>query len=65
MRLEMNIRMDDDAFRMDPYGELKRILYATADAIQEQPEAFRLWQTVHDINGNDVGRVKIIAGLED
>ena len=46
---------DNAAFENDPSIEAARILRMIADRIETQgcPE---FYQTIHDINGNDVGR---------
>ncbi len=38
--------------------EIARILRATADRL-ESNQSFAMYQTLHDINGNDVGRAKL------
>lgn len=52
----LNVRTDNDAFSNDDGAELARILRAVADKIESDPHACGWFQTVRDINGNDVGR---------
>lgn len=56
----LHIRTESDAFTSGPAGyernaETARILRVIADRL-EQGEAFTHYQTLRDINGNDVGR---------
>jgi hypothetical protein len=50
------IRTGNDAFADNPAPELARILRSIADKIETEGEAPWAYQTVRDINGNDVGR---------
>lgn len=48
-------REDDDT--PDPGAELARILRVIADRVErEHPVEYDMFQTILDINGNDVGR---------
>ena len=51
----LHIRTDNAAFDGYMHFETARILREVADRL-DQGEAFTLYQTLHDINGNDVGR---------
>ena len=54
----LTIHTDNAAFLGDPGPEVARILRRTADRIAAG-EATGLFQTIFDINGNDVGRFKL------
>lgn len=56
------LRLDTDsaAFEPDPAPEVTRILRKIADRI-ESGEDCSYFQTILDINGNDVGRFKLGA----
>lgn len=53
---QMTVRCDNAAFEPEPWEELARILREAADKIERERETCEYFQTVHDINGNDVGR---------
>ena len=56
----LKIDCDNEAFNYPTEGEgyeLARILRIVADKVERQnPDAYSNYQTVFDINGNDVGR---------
>jgi hypothetical protein len=54
-RFTVTISTDNAAFNPDPAPELARILRAIADRI-DRGEDIRMYQTILDVNGNDVGR---------
>jgi len=60
MATEFTIKMDtgNAAFDPDPQYEVARILREIADRL-ERDGANGLYQTIHDINGNDVGRWRL------
>lgn len=51
----LNVHTDNAAFADDPGPELVRILRAVADRIEAEGVP-TLYETIHDVNGNDVGR---------
>lgn len=55
---QLTIDLGNAAFDPDPRGELMRIL-AEVSARIGRSEAGAKWETVHDINGNPVGRWRI------
>lgn len=59
MRLELKIRCVNAAFEDDPRAECARILREVADRLDNGSDYADLYETLHDINGNDVGRVKL------
>lgn len=58
MRFLVNMTCDNAAFEADPTYEIGRILREVARQV-EAGEATGFFQTIHDINGNDVGRFKL------
>lgn len=52
----MSVACDNDAFEPEPWEEIARILRDAADKIERERDACRWFQTVRDVNGNDVGR---------
>lgn len=54
-RFTVMISTDGAAFEDDPTPELARILRRIADDM-EQGREYDMFQTIHDVNGNDVGR---------
>lgn len=53
---KLEVTCDNDAFEPEPWEELARILREAADKLEREREACKWFQTVRDINGNDVGR---------
>lgn len=61
-RFRLHLNMDNDAFTGDPRNEIARLLRETANRILAgSPDAIHWWQTIRDINGNDVGSFAIKA----
>lgn len=54
-RFTLQLSTDNEAFADDPAPELARILRSVADRI-ERGDDISMFQTIHDANGNDVGR---------
>jgi hypothetical protein len=54
----LTINCENDAFHPDPTQELVRILREVAKRL-ERGESFSTFQTLHDVNGNDVGRAAL------
>lgn len=52
---KLNIHADTAVFWPDPKPELARILRTIADKL-DQDEDVSHFLTIHDVNGNDVGR---------
>lgn len=53
----LHIRTDNAAFEDDPRTELIRLLKETADRIEKGTlDQVHWFQTIRDINGNDVGQ---------
>jgi hypothetical protein len=59
MRLELKIRCDNAAFEENPREEVARILREVADKLVGEFSYGDFYETLRDINGNDVGRVKL------
>lgn len=55
MRFTLNLSTENSAFEPDPAPELARILRAVAERIERGDEIGQ-FLTIHDANGNDVGR---------
>jgi hypothetical protein len=55
MNFTVNIHADNAAFKPDPSPELARILHGIADRIEREGLS-GFFETIHDVNGNDVGR---------
>jgi hypothetical protein len=55
MKFLLNVRTSNDAFVPDPRPELVRILRDVAGRV-EAGEEIHWFRTIHDANGNDVGR---------
>jgi hypothetical protein len=55
----MSLNVDNDAFTPEPWDELARILRDCADRLEKDRDTCRWFQTVRDINGNDVGRFAV------
>ncbi|MNK49866.1 hypothetical protein D3C87_687310 [compost metagenome] len=51
----VNMRCDNAAFDDAPEAEIARILREMADSLESRG-ASGFFETIHDINGNDVGR---------
>lgn len=63
MPFTVNIHTENDAFEGDPSPELARILRKIADDVenyQAKGMNYALFQTILDINGNDVGRYALL-----
>ena len=58
MPFTVKIDTDNAAFDPDPGPELARILRRIADHI-ERGDTYDMFQTILDVNGNDVGRFAI------
>jgi hypothetical protein len=58
MRFTINMTCDNAAFDPYPGEEVARILRDIADRV-ELGWTDDTWQTIRDINGNDVGRWKL------
>jgi hypothetical protein len=54
-KFQLHVNTDNAAFEDDPAPELVRILRAVADRIESGDE-YQMFRTIHDSNGNDVGR---------
>lgn len=52
------VEIENDAFFPEPHEELSRILKELSSKLSSNK---RLDQPIHDINGNKVGRLKIVA----
>jgi hypothetical protein len=54
----LTVNVDNAAFDPDPRPELARILRAAADVLEsgERRDDIGWYQTILDVNGNDVGR---------
>lgn len=61
MAFKMIFATDNAAFEDDPVYEVARILRDTADKLEAGRDASH-FQTILDINGNDVGRYKLAEG---
>ena len=59
MRFEIYIHTDNAAFDNPPNVEVARILREVANSL-DAGEDFHFYETLRDINGNDVGRAKFI-----
>jgi hypothetical protein len=57
-----NAAFFDDTGEVDEAPELARILRLVAEDIEAAGEAPHQYQTIRDINGNDVGRYALKAG---
>ena len=56
----LNIDLEKDAFESIATYEIARILKHIADKLERDPELdINYYQTIIDINGNDVGRYAI------
>ena len=55
MKFQLYIGTDNAAFEPDPSQELATLLRKVAAKI-ESGEDYSMFQTIHDTNGNDVGR---------
>lgn len=55
MKFMLNLTADNAAFDPDPGPEIARILRKIADHIESGGE-YEFFQTILDVNGNDVGR---------
>ena len=55
MKFTLNLTTDNEAFDPDPRPELARILRGIADKVENGGE-IEFFQTILDLNGNDVGR---------
>jgi len=66
MTFTLKVDCDNAAFEDDPAPELARILREVADGIESGEPRFAGWQgwfqTIHDVNGNDVGRFALKRG---
>jgi hypothetical protein len=60
VRFTINMTCDNSAFDDDPAPEVARILRHLADKV-ENGDGYDQFQTILDINGNDVGRWKLGA----
>lgn len=60
-QFRLYVTMDNDAFEESEGGceELARILRHTADRMEQGRDDFHWYQTLRDVNGNDVGRAGI------
>jgi hypothetical protein len=56
----LTINLENDAFSPEPEPEVARILRVIADKLEENP-GYPMYQTVFDVNGNDVGRFRLPA----
>lgn len=54
----LTINLENDAFSPDAEPEVARILRVIADKLEENP-GYPMYQTVFDVNGNDVGRFRL------
>lgn len=55
MNFTIAVHTDNEAFDPDPAPELVRILRKIADRVER--EGFSgFFETIHDVNGNDLGR---------
>jgi hypothetical protein len=54
MKFMVNIHTDNEAFDYDPSQELARLLRKIADELDAGGD-YAMFQTIRDINGNDVG----------
>jgi hypothetical protein len=59
MTFTINMTCDNDAFAQQPAGfEVARILREIADKLEDKgPSGF--FETIHDLDGNDVGRWRL------
>jgi hypothetical protein len=56
----LTINLDNDAFQPEAEPEVSRILRVVADRLEQNP-GYPMYQTVLDVNGNDVGRFRLPA----
>lgn len=57
LTFRLNIDTDNDAFQPDPRREIADILKHIATQVANgEMDVMRCYQTVFDVNGNDVGR---------
>jgi len=55
-RFTLYINTDNEAFSPEPEPELSRLLRKVADRIERGHDDVSYFQTIHDSNGNNVGR---------
>lgn len=58
----LKIQCGNAAVEPEPWEELARILRETADKLEEKRDECRWFQTIYDINGNDIGRFALKHG---
>lgn len=61
---KLTITTDNAAFQPDPRPEVARILREVAERVEIGDISYH-FRTVYDINGNDVGRAKLITSEEN
>ena len=57
-RLRIVIKCESDAFVTNLSREIEDCLYFVIEQIHDDPE-YSMYQTIHDINGNDVGQFRL------
>jgi len=62
-RFTVQMTCDNAAFADDMTGEIARILRTIADRLDLADADF--YQTIRDINGNDVGRYRLAINRQD
>ena len=63
MTLTITIRCDNAAFEHDPRPEITRILYNTADRINDQGLHDNGPYRIYDLNGNHVGEFEAMDAI--
>lgn len=58
-QFQLYIHTDNDAFHPEPGPEIARILHLVARRVEDGAD-LRHFQTLRDVNGNDVGRVRLL-----
>jgi hypothetical protein len=58
-QFNLNIMCENDEFSPDPKTAIARILREVANNLESGRDSYRQYRTLHDINGNDVGRAAL------
>ena len=59
MKFQLYIQCDKAVFDENPAREVSRILAEISQKIESRDEVPTYFQTIYDVNGNDVGRYAI------
>jgi hypothetical protein len=62
MKVKIEIACDNDAFAEDPAGEVSRILQQLAEDVTQACTSGS--QDLFDINGNKVGKYRVVCGKD-